>query len=357
MTITTDNHYVPCEYLKRWASSDKRIYMYRLLVSHPQVPLWKKSSPRGVAKLSHLYTRIVAGRETDDIEKWLNREFESPAEEALHKVTSDGRLTPDDWKRLIRFLAAQDVRTPARLSEDLQRWDKTLPHFIESTLQEGVRELELARKSGHTLPQLDPHPYADHLPLRVTTEILPDQEFGTLTGEILLGRSLWLFGLRQALTQTVKVLLRHRWTILQAPEGMEWFTSDNPVIRLNYHAPDKYDFKGGWGSPGSELLLPLSPRHLLYTQIGKRPPERGKIVLHSQAKMIRRFIAEHAHRMIFASHHDVEVPRLRPRTEDENLFRNEKEQWKKWHEEQVAAEQELSSGVKYEGDRAKAGTG
>lgn len=357
MTITTDNHYVPCEYLKRWALSDKRIYTYRLLVSHPKVPLWKPSSPRGVAYLSHLYTRIVAGCEIDDIEKWLNREFETPAEEALHKATSDARLTPEDWKHLIRFLAAQDVRTPARLIQDQQRWEKTLPHLIESTLQEGVQELELARKSGRPIPQFDPHPYADHLPFRLTTEILPGQKFGTLTGEVLLGRSLWLFSLRQALTQTVKVLLQHRWTILQAPKGMEWFTSDNPVIRLSYHAPDKYDFQGGWGSPSSELLLPLSPRHLLYTQIGKRPPERGTLVSHSQAKMIRRFIAEHAYRMIFASHHDIEVPKLRPRTEDENLYRNEKEQWKKWHEEQVAAEQELNSGVKDEGDRGKAGTG
>ena len=70
---------------------------------------------------------MVAGRESDDIEKWLNREFETPAEEALRKVTSDRRLTPDDWKRLIRFLAAQDVRTPAHLIEDLQRWDKLFP--------------------------------------------------------------------------------------------------------------------------------------------------------------------------------------------------------------------------------------
>jgi Protein of unknown function (DUF4238) len=340
VTITTDNHYVSRGYLKRWVSSDKRLYTYRLLVSHPEVPLWKKSSPRGVAKLSHLYTRIVAGHETDDIERWLNQDFESPAEEALHKVTENRRLTPEDWKRLVRFLAAQDVRTPARLIEDLQRWDKTLPHLIENTLQEVVHELELAQKSGDPLPQLPPHPYADYLPFRVKTEILPDQEFGTLTGEVLLGRSLWLFGLQQALTQTVKILLQHRWTILRVPAGAAWITSDNPVIRLNYYGDDKYDFKGGWGRIGSELLLPLNPHHLLYTQIGKQVPPWGTPVSRSKAEKIQQFIAEHAHRMIFASNAYVEVPRLRPRTVDAALFQHENEQWKKWHEEQIAAEQE-----------------
>ena len=346
MTITTDNHYVPCEYLKHWASSDNRINTYHLLVSHPKVPLWKPSSPRGIAYLEHLYTRIVAGREIDDIEQWLNREFETPAKEALDKATSNARLTPDDWKRLVRFLAAQDVRTPARLIEDQQNWEKTLPHLIENTLQEGVQEFDLARKSGQPLPEIDPHPYADYFSFRVKTDILPGEKVGTLTGEVLLDRSFWLFGLRVALTQTVKVLLQHRWTILHAPEGMEWFTSDNPVIRLNYYAPDKYDFEGGWGSSGTELLLPLSPHHLLYTKIGKKRLERGTIVPPSEARMIRRFIAEHAYRMIFAAHQDIEVPKLRPRTEDTNLYRKDKEQWKKWHEEQGAIEQELNSEMK-----------
>jgi hypothetical protein len=347
VTITINNHYVPCEYLKRWASSDKRIYTYRILVSHPQVPLWEKRSPRGVAKLSHLYTRIVAGREIDDIENWLNQEFESPAEEALHKVTSDRRLTPDDWKRLIRFLAAQDIRTPARFIEDFQNWEKNLHHLTDRYSQKRVYELESARKSGHPIQQRAPHPFADYLPLRVKTEILPDQGSVKITREVLLGRQLWLYSIQLALTQTVKILLNHRWTILHAPEGTEWFTSDNPVIRLNYHAPDKYDFKGGWGSTGTELLLPLSPRHLLYTQIGdKRRLPWGTRVSRYHAEEIRRFIAEHAFLMIFASHPDDEIPRLRPRTVDNNLFLNEKEKWKKWHEEQVAAEQEFNSGVR-----------
>ena len=50
--------------------------------------------------------------------------------------------------------------------------------------------------------------------------------------------------------------------------------------------------------------------------------------------------------MIFATHEDIKVPQLRPRTEDTNLYRSDKEQWKKWHEEQVTAEQELNAEVK-----------
>lgn len=335
-----DNHYVPCGYLKRFAASHKRVWTYRTLVSHSQVPLWEKSFIRGVAYHLHLYTRIATGRETDEIEKWLDREFEAPAEEALRKATSDERLTQTDWKRLVRFLAAQDVRTPARFAENLRRWHATLPALIEDALQKSVRKLESAKASGETIVQ-PKAPNGDYLPFRVTTETEPDQEFGKLKGAIVPGRGLWLFSIRHLLTQTANVLQQHRWTILTPPEDLSWFTSDDPVIRLNFYGNGKYDFRGGWGSTGTELLLPLSPRHLLYTQIGQRPPRRGEVMPRVQAEMIRGLIAEHAHRMIFAASPDGEVPKLRPRTVNADLFREEDEQWRRWHEDQTAAEREL----------------
>jgi hypothetical protein len=113
--------------LKRWSTPQNKIWTYRTLVSHAQVGLWRERSTKGVAFQEHLYTQIVDGRESADIEEWLDKEFEAPAEEALDKATSDERLTPDDWRILVGFLAAQDVRTPTRLSEALQRWESELP--------------------------------------------------------------------------------------------------------------------------------------------------------------------------------------------------------------------------------------
>ncbi len=250
------------------------------------------------------------------------------------------QLTPTDWKRLVRFLAAQDVRTPARLAESLQRWHATLPSLIEDTLQKSVRELELARKSGEAIAQ-PKIPNRDYFPLRVTTEVKPEQEFGELKAEVIVGRNLWLFDIQHLLTHTVNVLYQHKWMILTPPEDLSWFTSDDPVIRLNFYGDGKYDFKGGWGNSGTEILLPLSPHHLLYTQIGQRPPRRGKIMARAHAEMIRRFIAEHAHRIIFAMSPDAEVEKVRPRTVNAALLREENEQWLRWHSDQTVAEQEL----------------
>jgi hypothetical protein len=334
-----DNHYVSRLYLKRFAAPDGRVFTYRILAAHERVRLWKPTAIKGIAYHEYLYTRTVAGVQSDEIEKWLSTEFETPAEEPLMKATSGMHMSQSDWRNLIRFVAAQDVRTPTRLSEDLQRWNKDLPSLLDKTLHDAVGRLESAKRSGQTVTTAK-FPNSEYIPIRVSTAIEPGQKFGTVKSEVIVGRGLWFFSIRHALTKTMDILLDQKWTILSAPDGLSWFTSDDPVIRLNY-CNGKYDFGGGWGRRGAEIFLPLDSRCLLYTQIGERPPHRGSVVPRDKAEAIRRFIAEHAHRFIFAASRDPEVATLRPRTVDAAALRREQEQWRKWHEQQSTAEREL----------------
>jgi len=334
-----NNHYVPRLYLKRWSSSKDLIWTYRTLVSNSRVPLWKESSIRGVAYHSHLYTRIAAGNESDVIEKWLDREFEAPAEEAIIKATTDQRLTPEDWKCLVRFLAAQDVRTPTSLAEALIRWETEIPNLLEQTVSRAVRRLEDAKASGVVLGIQEPDPNRDTFPLRVTAEPSPNPDNAILKTEIVAGRALWLFSMSHLLENTAKVLHQHKWTILSPPKGLTWVTSDDPVVCL-YYRGGRYDFKGGWKKPGTDIFLPLGPHHLLYTEVGKRPPKRGSII--QESGLLHRFIVEHAHRMIFSVEPSKEVSQLRPRRVDADAFASENEFWKQWHEGQARAEREIS---------------
>lgn len=336
-----DNHYVPCEYLKAWESSPGRVRVYRVLVSHTKVPLWNEKSIRGIAYHAHLYTRLAVGGATDEIEQWFDCEYEGPAAEILRKVASNSRLEPSDWRILIRFLAAQDVRTPARLVEFLKRWYKSFPDFFKNTLQKSVQKLESMKARGEEIRTAQ-FPLAEYFPLRVTTEIQPGQEFGTIKAETVVGRALWLFSIKHLLTKTAEILQQHKWTIMTPPKGVEWFTSDDPVVRLNFHNTNKYDFGGGWGSKGTEIFMPISPNHLLYTQVGARPPRRGTQFSPEQAEIIRRCIAEHAHRFIFASKPDANMASLRPRTVNADLVKDENAKWSKWHEEQTEAERNLT---------------
>ncbi len=340
-----DNHYVPCVYLKQFAGTDGRIAVYRLLVEHENQAVWKPYYPNRIARQAHLYTRIAAGRESDEIERWLDREFEAPAGEALRKATSDEPLKPVEWECLARFLAAQDVRTPARLLEALSRWGQTLQQTLDRTLQDAVQKFEAAKRDGIALVGRSA-PGSECIPIRITAEIQPDQEIGTLKTELVIGRGLWFSSMQHLLGKTLKHLESHKWTILHPPEGLTWFTSDDPVIRLNWLGEGKYTFDGGWGSKGTDIMLPLGPRHLLYARVGQQPPRRGTVLSRPEAETIRSFIAEHAHRMILAAEVDPEVARLRARVVDQCRFRDERGQWERWHAAQSEAERKYAEGPK-----------
>lgn len=340
-TFKRDNHYVPRSYLKRWASDDGRLWSFRVLVSHPAVPHWRKVSPRGVAFHSHLYTRTVAGGESDDLERWLDVEFEGPAEESIERAVSGRRLTPTDWRRLARFFAAQDARTPARLVEDLKRWSRTMQPMLDDVMRGSVARLG-AMSPQERAAQLGRVAANDAVPFRVTIQKNPDGQGGLIKGETILGRNLWVWSIKSLLTgPSLRALEGHRWTILTPPDGVTWFTTDDPVLKLNFNSPIEYDFGGGWGSTGTDLFLPLGPHHLLFTQVGKRVPPRGTPMDRRRADLIRRLTAEHAHRYVFAAAPDPFVARVRPPVVDGAALKRESAQWEAWHAAQSEAEREL----------------
>lgn len=145
--LRKDNHYVPELYLKQWANSNS-VLAYRLVVPNENVRTWKRHSLKGIGYQKHLYTYWAGGAETDEFECWLDREFESPAHEAIRRVVQEERLEPEHWRRLVRFALAQDVRTPARLKEFIHRQNKTLKPLMDDVLKRSIHEMEDAVQQG-----------------------------------------------------------------------------------------------------------------------------------------------------------------------------------------------------------------
>jgi hypothetical protein len=224
----------------------------------------------------------------------------------------------------------------------MKRLDETLPQLMKETMEASIRKIQEAKNTSEAV-QFSKLPDGERegLPLRVTVRRLPTGG-GELGAEMLRGRQLWHWSIKRALTKTAKVLLQHRWTILKPSKGSVWITSDNPVIRLNYNSPSDYNFNGGWGSRNTCIVLPLGPEHLLFTQIGERPPRRGERMSQEHTGVIRKATAEHAWRMVFASDTDHQVASWRPRFVDADEVRRERDQWSNWHTQQSDAEREIA---------------
>lgn len=334
------NHFVPQSYLKRWENSSNKVFVYKTLVAHERIPFWKGYSVSAIAFHKHLYTQILDGKESDELEIWFDRKFESPSSEVINKVTSDGRLSRDDWKILIKYLAAQDVRTPTRMFEHLKHAGQSMPDIMANVLN-GVKE-KLERKDLEFLKDYDnPDKNPGILPLKVSTEFEEGKDSGKLKVETYIGRSTWIQSIKHVLEHTINVLHQHNWTIVKPAKGYYWPTSDNPVIKLNYLTNNKYDLLGGWGRPKGNIIFPIGPEHALFVQIGDKPFFlKGTRLSVKQTMFIRQLIAENSHRMIFSHVEDKEITTYRQRVVNIDLIKSEKEQWKKWHLDNADLERE-----------------
>lgn len=327
-----DNHYVPKFYLKQWASNG-RVPTYNLLVPDVRTPSWGMQSLRGIAFRQNLYTNVINGIETDALERWLDREFEAPAESSLKLAVQDQRLEFVDWRLLVRFAMSQDVRTPSRLREFLMRYGTLMPSLLDDVLSNAVAKLEAGG-----LPSSRPQSDAGHgLPLKVAIRREEDGS-GKIQVETIVGRSMWQWGIEHLLTSTINKISVKGWTILKPASGFAWPTSDNPLIRLNYVDDVNYNFSGGWDVPKGDILLPLSPNHLLFRSGGVRPLMRGTRLDQITTGRIQRMIVEHADRFVFAQE-PFAVEAIRSRVVDFEAVREERDFWRRWNNDQIAVEQ------------------
>jgi len=335
------NHFVPECYLKRWGNLEKKVYVYRTLVAHPNTPVWKLHSISAIAYQKHLYTQILAGLESDEIEKWLDQKFEAPANAVLDRAVGGGRLSSNDWDILIRFLAAQDVRTPARMLEHLERAQKDFPAVLEDVLsdlnekshEDQIEELKTQREAS----------ISSGLPLKITKIVDQDSNTGKLKVETYAGRSSWIWSIKYLLENTAKILHSHKWTIVKPAKGCYWPTSDNPVVKLNYYGQNNYDLKGGWGVEKGNILFPIGPEHAMFVQIGDRSTQRGTRLSADETAEFIKIIAENSHRSIFSTDQNVDLPLFKKRTIDPNLLAAEKNDIRDWHRENSAMEREYFS--------------
>lgn len=336
--ITHANHYVPQAVLKRWSIDGTQLFTYRILVPNENFPVWKLRAVSGVAFHRDLYTVCVGGKELDDFEKWVNVEYEQPGLEAIDKLLSGSQLTSADWHRMILFVAAQDVRTPLNYIESKPRWEQLISGMFGRTMPKLIKQLEEEAEQGTVLNRkVERNEFTDIFKVSVEPPVNLDSE-ATIRAEVVVGRQLWIATMRRHLTKTAKILCSHRWSVAEPARDAEWPLTDHPVLRLNYYKSGKYDFGGGWGKHGVQIMMPVSPKHLLYVHVGNKVANR-LVFSPEQTQLVQRLLVERAHRWVFATHPAEWVAKARARTVDPDIFEADEKSWGSFHQDQSQSEE------------------
>lgn len=330
--ICRDNHFVAQMYFEPWKNNNNKIWTYDLVVPNEKSYLWNEKSIRSIAYQRDWYTRLEEGKEVDDIEKNLNEKFETPASIPLKKTVKGETLTDDDWEKIINYIGCQIVRTPSFASKLINDENGILKNAFENGVKEIEQKLKTISKDeiqSYSNNEKDDE-YNKLFPLKVVDlgkSCEGDKKLIKI--ETILGKSLYLYVIKFLLENSIKYLHKHTWKVIQLDERVKIPTSDDPVICLNYYSKNNYDFGGGWGNNGSEIIFPISPSKIIYTKVGEKNIDFKPN--YEMSITIKNIIIEHAYRRIFSVEKEKWITKKRKRIVDKDIFEKDREMFNNWH--------------------------
>lgn len=229
----------------------KMVYAYRTLVPRHDMRLWDYCSTKSIAVRRDLYTSVAEGKESDRFEKWLRDEVETPAQAVLDKIARQTPLTASDRKRLARYIASLDARSPVFYHQHTEM----MSAHIEGVLNDTMKGALAAVERGERLPNVP----TDERPSPSIAVTLdrgdPGGDSASLNVNVIVGREMWLESVKHVVDKVSVALESHDWRVVRPHDGWTWYTSDYPLLRLNYYGDSgKYDFGGGFGSKGTEIM-------------------------------------------------------------------------------------------------------
>lgn len=317
---TRFNHFVQQAYLRRWSGDGQNVFEYKTVIPHANYPAWRPLPLKSAASLRDLYTVDLPDHEPDHYEKWFNQEVEIPAADVLEKVAQEKPLTKRDLEHLVRYAFAQSVRTPTDYIAHRKKMEEIVPELLDRTLKEAVQRLPLK-----SVLQPSRVPRDEALPLSVTREMMPDGR-AALKAEFEVGPLSWLASRKAMIRDYPPRFMHHRWQILRAHESMEWITSDHPVLRLGYFSNQPHDFQAGWNQRGADIIMPLTPRHLLHTEVGRRKKHSPELAREKTFELLG-LLAQNARRSIYARIPIAKVGWFRERAINLEVWNTERELW------------------------------
>ena len=327
-SISHNQHYVPQMYLKNWENNGN-VLCYRLLVSHESVPLWTRQSVTRTASQDKIYTRIENDVELDNFEQEFNHRFETPAKTAIEKACNGEELTKDEWIKLVDYVAAQYVRTPAQFQWVTEWGRAAVPQILDQVAAE-LNSIKQVPKR----PEVPEYAEESNLiPLNV--EVVDrnyDEKYSEVKIETVVGKSLWLFSIKHMLADGSSIRRAFqdlKWSIITSADGVNWPTSDNPVGVMRMDKRKNMTPSQGIINKKNVVLMALSPGKAI---IGKRLrtiPSYFTADISFSYK-IKKAIVSNSFFYIYSNFEDEDVHKIRPRTVDRDEYNRLKKEYEDW---------------------------
>ena len=303
------------------------------MVPNEKVPIWSLRAIKNASVYENIYVHVEDGKEFDDIEQWLDREIENPANPALEKVCNGEKMSREDWSHLNDFVMAQFVRTPAfyqyllRLAKQVSR--EALDQVAYEVSDLSLDELKTGEKSNNNTITV---------PISIKdTGLKPDDSHTILEINTVIGKNIWLFFIQYCFlpdSELRKIIHNMKWSIVSSPEGKVWPTCDNPFIIAINNGDGSFQRlieAEGMINKDRIIVFPLCPSKVL---IGTRKRSFTWRINadNDMYEQLKKLIIDNADRYIYSLNEDSEIPLYRRRVENKEQYESVSAEYEGWYE-------------------------
>lgn len=250
--LTKKQHYVSRFYLKQWAGTDERLYVFDKAKGEVRRQIVTKVAQErnfydfGDDVLSEIRTMLDQRDDLTTEEKahMLDRQLvethfsklEDRFKDKLTRVIRDldetGEMNSELREELALLVTLQYLRVPRFRRQMMEFQNKVLDAQSQALLNQQFNQEYVARVRARFKEKYAAY---EHARLMFDPELLGG---------------------------TIAILLGRVWWVGMTEQDQPWYTSDDPIIQRSLKAETAY----GLVSPGVELAFPLSPRYLLILQ-------------------------------------------------------------------------------------------
>ncbi|WP_244242862.1 DUF4238 domain-containing protein [Xanthomonas citri] len=278
-------HFLPRFYLKGLTGDDELLAVYDRTTG--QV---RRQSPDNTAVTGHLYTQTDdQGRKRFELEATLAA-IEGDASNHLPALMEGSPLSEDGRLALSYFFAAMAVRTPEFIQSIQHANGQLLKRASQIMLSTPEQAMNVLRAKPANFGKSDAELFDEALRL---VDFMEEDQF-----EVITAHSEAVLTALQLADTIAPIFFRRSWTILDAPRGSSFVTTD-AAIMLTSLARRPHRFGLGHGSPDALTLLPLCSGHAI-AMFGIGPAINRWRIDSQRVREINLSLADHAQRFLFA---------------------------------------------------------
>lgn len=280
-------HTVPRFYLENFATDmqgdhQRRLHTYRMGRYIGEVGL----NNAGVRKYFYSF-KDDAGRMDNSAEVGLSI-IETVGAEVIAKIIRGDHLTEQEHYNMCHFIAVTWARTPQYREKVVRHIKETNDGFLRNMVEDEeqlARSLEEHNRANNTALTLD----------EIKEEILRGGVTVAPNSAMILAMTI------SRAENLIPLIDATNWLVMEGPEGVQFVTSDAPVVLHSAIRPPT-GHHVGWATPQLEATFPLNDKVCLMMTHDRRG-ERIGVDAATVNEVCRRTV-ESCHEFVFAKRHD-----------------------------------------------------